>query len=212
MQPFQCSMMVLHCVLQPPELSVVWPTAQASLGELADTPSRFPVGEWAAAFRQVVPFQCRMTPWRGLVMVPPTAQALLAEVAVTALRSMSAPTKAGTGTTFQDLPSQCSIRALKSLVPLPVQPTAQASLGETTATRSSAPAGAGVGLGTVVHAVPFQCSIRVLSDGPVPAPGPPPTRPTAQASVADAAATPLRKPPPPGFGLAWRVQVLPSQW
>ena len=58
-----------------------------------------------------------------------------------------------------------------------------------------------MGLGTCFHAVPFQWTIRAL----------PPAAPTAQALLADVAATPAREPPDPGEGLGTRVQEVPFQ-
>src|SRR5450759_5272778 len=60
----------------------------------------------------------------------------------------------------------------------------------------------GLGLGTRVHAVPFQCTIRVLE---------PPVSPTAHALRADVAATPMSCAPPPRLGLGTRVHAVPSQ-
>jgi hypothetical protein len=87
----------------------------------------------------------------------------------------------GLGTCFQVVPFQCKIRGASLPARLEVEPTAQASPAETTATPATL-LYARPGLGTLVHAVPFQCRIAV--------PGPP--RPTVQAFPAEVAATPDR--------------------
>src|SRR6516162_319087 len=56
--------------------------------------------------------------------------------------------------------------------------------------------------GTWLQTVPFQCSIRVL---------PRKAEPTAQALVAEVAATPDRVANVPGLGLGTRVQAVPFQ-
>ena len=90
-----------------------------------------------------------------------------------------------------------------------VQPTAQALCAETAATLLSGASVAGLGLGTCFQAVPFQCRIRVLM--------PPkpwkqfPVQPTAQALLAEVAATPNRAPPPFGVGLGTCFQAVPFQ-
>jgi len=50
------------------------------------------------------------------------------------------------------------------------------------------------------HLCPVQRSTRVLS----------PAEPTATQSLARGHDTPISPPPPPRFGVAWRVQLLPS--
>ena len=59
----------------------------------------------------------------------------------------------------------------------------------------------GLGLGTTLQALPFQCSMRVLLK----------SLPTAQALVADVAATPSRASVPEGLGLGTTSQALPFQ-
>jgi hypothetical protein len=141
----------------------------------------------------------------------PTAQALLAEVAVTPL---SAPTRAcaGLATRFHVLPFHCKITVC-GLVELrkqsAVQPTAQALCAETAATLLRELFCPGLGLGTRFQVVPFQCKISVLI--------PPkpwkqfPAQPTAQALLAEVAATPNSAPPSDGVGLGTCFQVLPFQ-
>src|ERR1700731_4069464 len=86
----------------------------------------------------------------------------------------------GLRTCSQVVPFQCRIRVL----PLSVEPTAQALRAEAAATPARMPPLGELGLGTRFQVVPFQCRIRVLS----------PVRPTAQALRAEAAATPARVP------------------
>ena len=61
------------------------------------------------------------------------------------------------------------------------------------------------GTGTFFQALPFQCKISVLVEVTFGSPA----SPTAQASLADAAVTPYRLPPPGRFGMGARFQVLP---
>jgi hypothetical protein len=83
--------------------------------------------------------------------------------------------------------------------PFSSAPAAQALLAEVAATAVSTLLGAGLGLATCCHAVPFQRTIRVV----VVAMGPKqwPAQPTAQALLAEVAATPNRAPPSLGVGL-----------
>src|SRR6266571_4409954 len=88
--------------------------------------------------------------------------------------------------TFQAVPFHRSIRVLAA----PTSPTAQALVREVAATLKRAAPPAGLGLGTLVHPVPFHRAIRVVmtSPGPLPLSVPP----TAQALLAEVAATPRR--------------------
>src|SRR5689334_14475438 len=94
------------------------------------------------------------------------------------------------------------------MVRLKYCPTAQASVAETAATPDSTlpRVPPGLGLGTCVHLVPFQCSIKVrlppALDG---------YEPTAQASLAEVAATEISSLPAEGLGLGTCVQAVPFQ-
>src|SRR6516165_739351 len=106
--------------------------------------------------------------------------------------------------TFQAVPFHRSIKVL----PAPTLPTAQALVAETAATADRAARPPGVGLGTLVHLTPFHCAIRVVMAALAPTPFTVP--PTAQALVADKAATPARMPPgAPRPGLGVCAQALP---
>src|SRR5581483_8744177 len=93
----------------------------------------------------------------------PAAQISYAETAAIVFRKL--PTVPGFGlcTTFQDVPSQCSISATSVCV-LSVIPTAQILFAEIAASPlrafNSLP---GFWLGTTVQDVPFQCSINEYS-------------------------------------------------
>src|SRR2546427_6020721 len=87
-----------------------------------------------------------------------------------------------------------------------MSPTAQAALAETAATPKRAAPPAGLGLGPLVHPVPFHRAIRVVMTSPVPLPLSVP--PTAQALLADVAATPRSMPPGaprPGVGTCFHA-------
>jgi hypothetical protein len=130
---------------------------------------------------QAVPFQCRI---RVLVLpMEPTAQALLAEVAAMADRTLWEG-RFGAGTCLQAVPFQCRIKVLL----LPVEPIAQALLAEVAATLYRTALPAGLGLATRFQAVPFQCRIRVFVLVLLP------VKPTAQALVAEVATTPESPP------------------
>src|SRR5260370_28832591 len=130
----------------------------------------------------------------------PTAQISLAEMAVTAERRRVSPLFGGAlGTTLHFVPFQCRISADPLLPAVP--PTAQTLLGA----RAVIPERGDVpGLETTLQAVPFQCSIRLVSStwfGPRP--------PTAQISLAETAATLVSASDVAGFGLAIIVQEIP---
>jgi hypothetical protein len=104
-----------------------------------------------------VPFQCSI---RALVLSLPTAQALLAEVAVTALRM---PFTTGLRASRHDLPFQCSITVWKLTVKSVSVPTAHAFFEDVAAAPiRMAPPGTGFGLETRRQARPFQRSMTVL--------------------------------------------------
>src|SRR5690348_3577353 len=136
----------------------------------------------------------------------PTAQALLAEVAATASRSLVEP-GAGLGTRVHLVPFQYRIRVLW-VVPVAERPTAQALLAEvaTTPVRELAVvAPPWLGLGTCAHVAPFQRKVRVRSTVPLS------VKPTAQAFEVDVAPTAARSLVGPGLGLGTCVQVVPFQ-
>jgi hypothetical protein len=111
----------------------------------------------------------------------PTAQASVADVAVTADR----PCSPGDGTRLQCVPSQCSMTA-----PEPPPPTAQASLRLVAVTPRRTAECAGVG--TTSQRVPSQCSTNAGGRGPVSKfEGPP----TAHASSGASAATACNSAP-----------------
>jgi transcriptional regulator with XRE-family HTH domain len=87
------------------------------------------------------------------------------------------------------------------------EPTAHALLADVAATplnRRNLPEGSGVG--TLRQFLPFHRRIRVFVG-----PSPLPVAPTAQARLADTAATPLRNTPPPGVGLGTCFHDFPFQ-
>ena len=104
------------------------PTAQALLAEVAVTASREPVTWGLLAWRQVVPFQCRMR--APVDSALPTTQALSAEVAVTPLRRAAG---LGLGIRLHVVPFQCKMRALKPSA-ISALPTAHALWEEVAAT------------------------------------------------------------------------------
>src|SRR5580698_296515 len=119
------------------------PSAQALPAPVAVTPARVlptPAGSGLGTVVQRAPFQCSIRvswPFPSLVApVWPTAQTLLAEVAVTALNW---PPVAGSGnfTVVHLVPFQCSISGLVAEGtpgPGPIRPTAQALSAEIAAT------------------------------------------------------------------------------
>ena len=128
-----------------------------------------------------------------LLAEKPTAQALLAEVAVTPLRRVLFPPCAGgLGTCVHLVPFQCRMRDWAAL--LMEKPTAQALLAEVAPTPDRLLSSPGLGLTTCVHLRPSQCKTRVF------APGPLENSPTAQALLAEVAATPPRSLKAPGWG------------
>ena len=87
-----------------------------------------PAGVGLGTCVQALPSQCSITVW-PLSLVPPTAQALVAEIAATPFKTVPPP-GSGLGTRVHAAPSQCSIKALLNMP----APTAQASSAETAAT------------------------------------------------------------------------------
>ena len=181
------------------------PTAQALLADVAATllrplPNCPKDGLGLGTRCQAVPFQCRIklvsgeVPWE----TAPTAQALRPEVTATEVRE-ALPVMLGLGTCFQLAPFQCRISVLPNPEPnADSEPTDQALVAEEalTAVRLPAPA-----LGTRSQLVPFQCRIRLW---PLLVP------PTAQALLAEVAATARSSPPGrPEFGTCF--QLVPFQ-
>src|SRR5215467_2235371 len=97
------------------------------------------------------------------------------------------------------------------VVPLPKEPTAQASVADTVRTALSTAPVPGLGLATLAQLWPFQCRIRVWAP-PVARLIPGALSPTAQMSVGDSARTPFRMLSSPAtFVLGTTVQVEPFQ-
>src|SRR6185437_9603720 len=146
---------------------------------------------------QVLPFQCRIRVFPA--RVPPTAQALAAEVAAMPSRTP----RPETGTRCQDVPFQRTMSGWMGL--LPTVPAAQPSRAETMAMPDSwlpwsGPLPFGLGHFTFVQALPFQRSISVLWQPPA-----------AQARRGDTGATADTPPPAAGLGVHVRVHVVPFQ-
>jgi hypothetical protein len=150
-------------------------------------PSRLGLG----ICRHVFPFQCRIKVSPLPLLVEPTAQALVGEVAVTPER-----VPAVLGICRHVFPFQCRI----NVSPLFVEPTAQALVGEVAVTPERVPAA----LGICRHVFPFRCRINVFKFGASP------LQPTAQALVSEVAAT-LRSSAPGGLGLGTGFQLAPFQ-
>src|SRR6266568_2125022 len=189
------------------------PTAQALVREVAATLKRAapPAGLGLGTLVHPVPFHRAIrvvmtSPGPLPLSVPPTAQALLADVAATPMSMPPGAPRPGLGTCFHAVPSHRSIKG--PLNPLAVaqlvQPTAQALMAESAATtrRTSGLGASGLGLGTCAHAVPFHRRISVLELAP-------PVLPTAQALPAETAATPDRTAPPAGVGLGTCFHAVP---
>jgi hypothetical protein len=191
------------------------PTAQTSFADTAVTllstfaepyeVFRFGLGKTL----QLVPFQCstRVT-WAPVdAGYVPTAQAFVDEIALTEERTLPAG-RAGLGTVVQLVPLKCWI---SGWLPPPFwYPTAHTSEGPVAATplrMFTVPLG--LGLALTLHAVPFQCSIRVRN-----APFAAVWKPTAQTFVGETAATPLSEfwipsPPVMKLGLGTTFQAVP---
>jgi hypothetical protein len=112
---------------------------------------------------QLVPFQCMISVrgWPDAVVSNPTAQALVAEVAVTPRKL--GPAGVGLNTRDQAVPFQCKIRS-PWLAEAKSAPTAQALAGEVALTLNSGPT-MELGLGAAIRdqTVPFQCKISACS-------------------------------------------------
>ena len=132
----------------------------------------------------------------------PTAQALPAEVAVTASSRLSVP-GAGLATWDHFVPFQRSTSVVEELAS-EAWPTAQALVADTASTplRPSLVPVPGLGLGTRTQAAPVQCRISVLSSA----------WPTAQTLLAENALTALRRLRlAPGLGVGITFQAVPFQ-
>src|SRR6266700_2888055 len=139
-------------------------------------------------------------------VVTPTSQALVVEVTAPAARALRLGPGLGVGMTVQFLPSKCSGRgwlegsgggglatwvqvrpsqcSRRAWVPLPealAEPTAQAFWGVRAVIPDRSVRVPGLGLGTRVHALPFQCRMKVAA-------APLAVVPAAQASVGEVAA------------------------
>jgi hypothetical protein len=144
------------------------------------------------------------------VLVKPTAHALFAPVAVTAVMAPLVPgLRLGLVTTDQAVPFHRSKRGALP-VSMPVEPTAHALVADVAVTELSLASVPGLGLPTIVQAVPSQCWVNVVVSVPDPK-----TvvcvNPTAHALVADVAETDWRTAPFPWFGLGTTVHEVPSQ-
>ena len=160
----------------------------------------------------LVPFQCMISVrgWPVGVVLNPTAQALAAEVAVTAT-SWRRLSGLGLATRDQAVPFQRKIRS-----PWPVgaepTPTAQALAGEMALTPNRGPTvEPGPGVATRDQAVPFQCKISASHVAEELPHAEVQYCPTAQALAEEVALTPRSSELAPGLGLATWDQVVPFQ-
>ncbi len=136
--------------------------------------------------------------WPDAAEYSPTAQALVAEVAVTARRSGRL---ARLGARDQAVPFQCKIRAWA--VEAKFAPTAQALAGEVALTLNKGPTvEPGLGLATRDQAVPFQCKISPSHSAEVPPHAEVQYSPTAQALAGEVALTLRSSDMAAGLGLA----------
>ncbi len=153
--PFQCRMRVCSAVPLKKE-----PTAQALAADVALTPvrpaliPRLGLATWV----HLVPFQCRMRVCEGPLW-PPTAQALVEEMAATP-RSAASP-GLGLVTRVHLVPFQCRMRVCDG-GGSKVSPTAQASFADRTRTPDSSLKNCGLGVAACFQTVPFQCRARVF--------------------------------------------------
>src|SRR5215471_4195162 len=130
------------------------------------------------------------------------------------LKAITAPSVPGTvalGSTIHVWPFQCSTRVIRLPLPSSCSPTAHTSSGARTETARRVLLGIAVfAVGTTDQRVPSQCSAKVL----YPDPPKESDQPTAQASVAEKAATPdswLASPDSwAGERLGTRCQALPQ--
>src|SRR5271165_92990 len=160
---------------------------------------------------QRVPFQCmirvrygpQLSPMQpGVAYAVPTAQILCAQEAVTP-NSAALPARLGLATSRQCRPFQNAVSVLELPSGMLVVPTAHALFAAITVTPLSqlALTPPGLGLAHLLHLVPFQCATSIFE----------PAEPTAQALVADRAATAVNWPPPGSDGKRCTVQCRPFQ-
>ncbi len=146
--------------------------------------------------------------WPDVVVSNPTAQALVAEVAVTPRKL--GPAGVGLNTRDHAVPFQCKIRS-PWLAGAKSAPTAQALAGEVALTLNSGPTmELGPGAATRDQAVPFQCKISACGWAAEPH-AESQYCPTAQALVAEVALTLRSSELAAGLGLATRDQAVPVQ-
>src|SRR6185437_9040688 len=122
------------------------------------------------------------------------------------------PAGLGAVTFCQLVPFQCAISVpgrASGPKQWPVQPTTQALPGEVAATPVRAPVAAPAGLAACFQAWPFQCRMTVCGLAELMKQSA--VQPTAQALLADAAATADSEVPAAGFGLATRFHEAPFQ-
>src|SRR5215831_11809485 len=102
---------------------------------------------------------------------------------------------------------------LCSVVRLSDRPTARALVVEVAVTplRRVLIPGAGGGTAALVHVLPFQCRARAWTVSLALAAAPTMEKPTAQASLAEVAPTPVRSSLRPGLGLGARAHLVPFQ-
>ena len=158
------------------------PTAHALSGFSALTPNRtlFPtLGLGLATLDHFLPFQCMV---KVSVVMPgsghakathslPTAQASVAESALTPYSVVDAPLTVGLCTRDHFLPFQCRTIVVDISVDASgvSDPAAQTSVAETAVTpKRRLDTVLGSGLATLDHFLPFQCMISVLKTLPVP--------------------------------------------
>src|SRR5215831_14819879 len=94
--------------------------------------------------------------WDGPPLLKsPTAQTLLAEVAVTPRRKLALLPGLGLATCFHAVPFQCAMMVGRPMAVV-VAPTAQAAVADAAATPNRKGSLPGLGLGTCFQALPFQ--------------------------------------------------------
>src|SRR5579859_6415433 len=138
------------------------PTAHAGPGDAADTAVRFEPAPWKVGLAlgtrfHALPFQRSASV--VVRLVPPTAHALVAEVAE--IPSRSAPRSPRTlGTICQADPFQRSMRPCSTVLAVD-RPTAHAFRGDVAATPNATPGARAAVPRTRVHDTPSQCRISV---------------------------------------------------
>jgi hypothetical protein len=144
------------------------PTAVQAEAEVHETPMRpfssRPLMVGLGTIDQAVPFHCSTRVW-PVDAIEPTATQTETEAHETASRVGPEPLVVGLGAIDQAVPFHCS---MSDCPERPLGPTAKHAEAEAHETPlSESPFSAGValvfGLDTIDQAVPFHCSIRVLS-------------------------------------------------